>query len=269
MLNVNEIIALKKKLRITNKALSERTGVPLITIAKIMSGKTENPRRETLLALEAGLLPDSVLRDSVFPEGRTSRVLRDPGALPTHEQEDLYTYEDYLRIPEGQNVELMEGRLYSMSSPSWVHSSIVDEFCFQMQSQIRSRNGNCIARQGPVDVKLDVTSDRQTVVVPDFFILCDRSKITPAGLSGAPDFILEVLSPATRHLDIGNKMVLYRAFGVREYWIIDPENKRLILFNFMDEKENPIILPLAGKKGLFIYDGEIEADLDAIREVMN
>ena len=268
LMTAAEIIALKKELGISSRMLSEKSGVPLITIAKIMCGETKAPRLETLCALENGLRSVCALHDSSYSKAGHTWLLSDPAGGAAWNNKPYSTYEDYCALPDGTNAQLISGKLFFMESPDWTHSSIVEEFSFQIRSQIRSKNGSCIARQAPVDIKLDVTPGKATVLVPDFFILCDKSKVSQKGVDGAPDFVLEVLSPSTRHLDIGTKMVLYREYGVREYWIIDPENRRLIIYNFMDEKENPIVLPLEGVRGLSIYKGEITVDLDAVRAVM-
>lgn len=267
-MTAEKIIELKKQTGLTNAEIAERSGLPLITVAKIMSGATKKPRQKTLDLIQRVLVPTYALRDSFTLQNGHTFSLSDPGAsslLSTWG--GSCSYQDFCKLPEGTLAELICGRLSYMESPNWAHSSVVDEFSFQIQTQIRQRKGDCIARQGPVDVKLDILSDRPTVLIPDFFILCDCSKISQSGLSGAPDFVLEVLSPSTRRRDIGEKVLLYRDYGVREYWIIDPDTRRLIIYNFMDEKENPIVLPLQGTKGLSIYDNAIKVDLDAINAV--
>jgi Uma2 family endonuclease len=113
----------------------------------------------------------------------------------------------------------------------------------------------------PTDVNL--CEDQKTVVQPDLQIVCDPSIITEERVVGAPDFVLEVISPSTGFKDYTIKMHKYQEAGVREYWIVDSMKKRLLIFYFAGE-EVPQILTLDGKADLRIFDGEISIDLDAL-----
>ena len=103
--------------------------------------------------------------------------------------------------------------------------------------------------------------------LPDVIIVCDKNKIKRWGIMGTPDFVLEVLSKSTKKKDCTKKLQKYADAGVREYWIIDPERRVLITYNFMSE-DYPCIHPLEGTVGLALYDGELQIDLDEINNLI-
>ena len=101
------------------------------------------------------------------------------------------------------------------------------------------------------------------MVQPDLIILCDRDKIKRWGIMGAPDFILEILSPSTRRKDCVKKLQKYSDAGVKEYWIVDPGKRLLLTYDFTRDYL-PRIYPLTGTAGLSLYGGELQIDLDEI-----
>ena len=101
--------------------------------------------------------------------------------------------------------------------------------------------------------------------MPDFMILCDKSKLKKKGIFGGPDFVLEVISPSTKLRDETFKVRTYHKLGVREYWIIDVKLNLLIVYDLTKEFYRAEDYPLTGKKGLYIYNGECEIDLDALK----
>lgn len=106
------------------------------------------------------------------------------------------------------------------------------------------------------------------MVVPDVIVVCDRDKIKGFGIYGAPDFIAEILSPSTRYKDLSIKVMKYADAGVREYWIVDPKKKVLIVYNFMEEDWTPEIHPLEGEMPVAIYEGMLKISLDEIAEAI-
>ena len=133
-----------------------------------------------------------------------------------------FTYEDYLQLPEDKRYELMEGEFYMVPSPGWSHQTILKRLFRILDDYVTShRLGE--ARFAPLDV---VLSD-EDVVQPDIlFISKEHSHIiTERNVQGAPDLLIEILSPSTAERDWGLKRKLYAKYGVKEYWIVDPENK--------------------------------------------
>ena len=142
----------------------------------------------------------------------------------SEEKEPDFSVEDYYETPEGYPLELINGRFYVMESPGSKHQSIVYELGFVIGGYIKKNKGKCRVYPGPFDVELP--TEKGTVVVPDITVVCDTSKVDKKGLKGVPDWVIEVLSASTQNKDKKEKLAVYEAVGVREYWIVDPfENK--------------------------------------------
>ena len=172
-----------------------------------------------------------------------------------------YTLDDYYALPEDEPAELIDGVLYDMGAPLFVPQDLALMIASQLKDQLDKKGGPCKAHISPVDTILG--EDRKTILQPDVFILCDRDKERRWGVIGAPEFILEILSPSTRRKDMTVKYRKYRECGVREYWMLDVENRRMIICDLEGDKEERIV-PLKGKEGLLIYKEEVKLDLDKI-----
>lgn len=131
-----------------------------------------------------------------------------------------YTEEDYDNLPEDVRAELIDGRFYDMASPSRVHQIILRELLTIINNHMKSKGGSCQVYPAPFAVKL--FEDRDTIVEPDLSVICDNNKLTDRGCSGAPDWIIEIISPGNPGHDYVRKLNLYADAGVREYWIVDP-----------------------------------------------
>ncbi len=180
-------------------------------------------------------------------------------------REGEYTVEDYHKLPDDPRVELMDGRFYVMEAPSYLHQKIAGEIYRQIANFIVEQGGNCEPMIAPVDVQLDC--DEKTMVQPDIAILCDRDKVRKWGGYGAPDFVLEIISPSSRKKDCTKKVAKYADAGVREYWIVDPYQKRLVIYRF-DSEEIPMICGLEESVGIGIYEGKLRVDFEKIRQWM-
>jgi Uma2 family endonuclease len=135
-----------------------------------------------------------------------------------------YTYEEYTQWETGNDrYELIDGVPYLMSAPSRLHQKISGEVFFQLYSYLKGKP--CEVYHAPFDVRLNVGGGEDTVVQPDLLIVCDQSKLDDKGGIGAPDMAVEILSPSNPNHDTILKYQKYLQAGVREYWIIDPENK--------------------------------------------
>jgi len=134
-----------------------------------------------------------------------------------------YTYADYCTWDDNERWEIIDGEAYSMSpAPRPRHQSVIGEIYGQLRGFLKGKP--CKAFIAPFDVRLDETGQDDTVVQPDLVVICDRSKIDDKGCNGAPDLVIEVLSPASASRDRWVKFNLYQRFGVREYWIVDPDS---------------------------------------------
>lgn len=150
--------------------------------------------------------------------------------------EQRYTYADYARWSENESWELIDGIAYAMAAPSRLHQEIVFELGRQVGNYLQGKS--CRGYVAPFDVRLprqNEADDRvDTVVQPDLTVICDRSKLDDKGCRGAPDWIVEVLSPATTLKDMHTKTRLYEQHGVREYWIVHPTERWVMVYT-LDE----------------------------------
>ena len=157
--------------------------------------------------------------------------------MPFPEKTTPYTYADLLAWDEDVRAEIIDGEVYMMSSPSASHQEISMELSRQFANYLEGKK--CRVYAAPFDIRLfesagDRPEDITTVVQPDLTVICDRSKTDDHGCKGAPDMILEILSPSTRRHDRLVKLNLYQRAGVKEYWIVDPITRSVQVF-LLDE----------------------------------
>ena len=149
-------------------------------------------------------------------------------------QVKIYTEEDYYNLPENVRAELIEGKLiYNQAAPSRIHQTILSELHTVINNYIKSKGGSCRVYPAPFAVKL--RENRKTIVEPDISVICDKNKLTDRGCTGAPDWIIEIVSPSSRMMDYYKKLFLYRRAGVLEYWIADWDKNRLTVYDFRHE----------------------------------
>ena len=145
-------------------------------------------------------------------------------------KEKIYTIEDIYALPDGERAELINGQIYYMAPPSRKHQSIVGELFAVIRDYIRKNNGSCRIYPAPFAVFL--SEDDTTYVEPDISVICDPKKLNDKGCSGAPDWIIEIVSPGSRRMDYYTKLFKYRSSGVREYWIVDPDKDKITVWDF-------------------------------------
>ena len=153
-------------------------------------------------------------------------------------KEKEYTIEDIYSLPEGIRGELIDGDLYMMAPPSPLHQQISIALSTEIRNYIKAKNGPCEVNYAPFAVFLD--QDDQNYVEPDIFVVCDKTKISDRGCEGAPDWVIEILSPASERYDLGVKLFKYRSAGVREYWVVSPSKKTINVFLFSQDPEGMI-----------------------------
>ena len=192
----------------------------------------------------------------------TSTMKEAPAAYALRsKKQGEYTLEDYYAWPEDERIELIDGVIYDMAAPTFIHQRFAFHFTYLVQNFISRKGGSCIPMVSPVDVRLD--RDNRTMVQPDALILCDKSKIRKWGIDGAPDFILEVLSQSTRKKDLRIKLQKYKNAGVKEYWALDPIDRKLFVYDFREEPFSAVY-PLCGEVGIRLYDEELKISLDEL-----
>lgn len=191
--------------------------------------------------------------------------------LPTSNTHEHFTYADYLTWSDDERWEIIHGEAFAMSpAPGLKHQSISMELSRQFSVFLKGKP--CKIFAAPFDVRLSdqvAASDNyvDTVVQPDLVVICDESKLDERGCNGAPDLVIEILSPATAARDFKVKFDLYERCGVSEYWIILPDDKTVLVFKLQENRKygapdrhtgnDLVLLPLLGD---FVVDlGEVFA----------
>ena len=280
-MTITEMNERKRELGYTDARISELSGVPLSTVRKVLGGITKAPRYDTIKALEKVLGKETAgsgynsrisdnettafSYDSCMTSGAPQGVREVQPAYSTKKQGE-YTLEDYLAIPDERRVELIDGVIYDMSSPLGHHQIIAGQIYFHLVSYISGKGGPCIPFIAPIDVQLDC--DDKTIVHPDVLILCDMSKYTPQRIVGAPDFVVEVLSKSTREKDMFLKLNKYRSAGVREYWMVDPDKKTVMVYHFEND-DDLSFYTFRDKVPVGIYGGDCVIDFAPIDDYVS
>lgn len=166
-----------------------------------------------------------------------------------------YTIEDIYNLPDGQRAELIDGELYMMATPSRVHQKIVMTLSNSIFNYIQSKSGDCEVYPAPFAVFLN--ANNEIYLEPDISVICDKNKLTEEGCKGAPDWIIEIVSPSSRAMDYNKKLFKYRTAGVREYWIVDPMKQQIIVYNFEHDTYEEYSLSDKVKAGIY-EDFEID-----------
>lgn len=146
-------------------------------------------------------------------------------------QQENITLEQYESLPEEVRAEVFDGQIYDMASPSQEHQTISTELTTLLNIYIKSAHGACRVFHAPFDVKL--SENPLTIVQPDLMIVCDKDKLDGKRCNGAPDFIIEIVSPSNAADDYIHKLYYYKNYGVREYWIVDPMRK-IVVVNYFE-----------------------------------
>ena len=242
-MTIREMQERKRELGLTNEMISAQAGVPLATVQKIFAGITKAPRRDTIQKLEAVLSREIAANTSMSDEsspGTPRHFMQSPSVM-VREAQAAYsepeaggsTIEDYYALPDERRAELIDGVFYDMASPSPLHQVLLVQLAVQFAPCVEQHPA-CELFIAPCDVQLD--NDKWTIVQPDLFITCGNENNDPRRIHGAPDFIIEILSPSSRTHDMFRKLNKYRFAGVREYWIIDPEVLKILVYDLEHEK---------------------------------
>ena len=293
MMTIDEMRERMRVLGYSYKKLSELSGVPLSTIQKVLGKVTKSPRYDTLQAIERALGPfytdsgekqlsdPAPARRNRYQEWREahpwSDVLREDPAVyryNTYEPDpDIpdkkpgeYTIDDYLSLPDDRRVELIDGYFYDMTGPTYTHQLIVGQIHFQLLSQAEKHTCPCYPFISPADVQLDC--NEWTVVQPDVLVVCDLSKIQHGRYFGAPEFVVEVLSPSTRNKDMFLKGGKYQRGGVKEFWMVDPRGERVTVYDFRETDTRITIYGFDDKVPVLISDGSCRVDFARIKKML-
>ena len=180
-------------------------------------------------------------------------------------QLELITLEQYEKLAEDKRVEVFEGIVYDMASPSQIHQAISMQLSTVINNYILQRKGTCSIFSAPFDVKL---SDKPlTIVQPDIMVICDRDKLDGKRCNGAPDFIIEIVSPGNPEDDYIRKLYYYKNYGVREYWIVDPRRK-IITVNYFEGNIVSVQYPFDSTIKVNIYE-DLYINFSKIADMLN
>ncbi len=180
----------------------------------------------------------------------------------------IYTEEDYYQSPEDFRNELINGQFFSQAAPSRVHQELLSFLHLEIAGYIRDHDGFCKIYPAPFAVQLSTDFQElhsstvhnealypmgPTVVEPDLSVICDPRKLTGRGCLGAPDWIIEIVSPSSKRMDYYTKLSLYRTAGVREYWIVDPMKQLIIVYDMIHD-DGPVLHAFTDTVKAGIYD---------------
>lgn len=172
--------------------------------------------------------------------------------MPMPKGEKMTAKEFFERVPEtDDHIELRGGVVIDFASPSAVHQRLALRISAVIDGYIRKKGGRCEVFISPLDVVLDDSN----VVQPDVFVVCDPKKVGEKRVNGVPDMVIEILS-TNRKDDLVDKLALYQSHGVREYWIVDPVNKKILVY-FFDNSDFPSIYNFESPAPVGIYGGEL------------
>ncbi|MBR1623251.1 MAG: Uma2 family endonuclease [Pseudobutyrivibrio sp.] len=218
-MEISELKRIKEEKAITNKQLAELSGVPYGTITKIFCGVTKRPRADKIAAIE------NAIKNFIKDESGSLD-------LATWFSKETHTVDDWLNLPDDRRAELIDGVFYDMASPSIWHQRVVGLVYFLLLSYVKEKGGKCLPLLSPIGIQLD--RDDKTVVEPDVVIVCNPDKVQDRIIHGAPDWIMEVVSPSTKKRDYIIKLNKYQNAGVREYWIVDKDQTRVTVYTNLD-----------------------------------
>ena len=287
-MTIEELKNKKTTLGLTNEMIAASAGIPLSTVQKIMSGATKAPRKSTLVAIETVLSAEERRRSNmsgIIPDRRKSYTYEDlpetcgtvmepaagynlaPEKTPKKKKKDgEYTLDDYYALPDERRVELIDGVFYDMSAPAVIHQKILGELFMLFRECTDAHEGECEVYLSPCDVRLDM--DNKTMVQPDLLVICGPYDLGAKRFEGAPDLVLEILSPSTRSKDMLLKLYKYQNAGVKEYWIVDPERETVMVYDFRDDNFYPEKYDFDSVIPIHISNGQCSIDFSRVNRAL-
>lgn len=253
-MTIKEIREQISRLGYSCEQIAVKTGLPLKDVQGILEGGIDLPQHDisydTLNLLGKMLMDETV---SGIKEAEADFIIG--------KKQGEYTLEDYYAVSEERRVELIDGVFYDMASPIHIHQIISGQIYRILFDYIDKNKGMCVPAIAPLDVQLDC--DDRTMVQPDVMVVCDRDKFVRGAVYGAPDMVVEVLSKSTWKKDSYKKLDKYADAGVREYWLVDPDKKKVIVYD-LEHDEWPAIYGFDDEVPVRIFDGLCKVDFAAI-----
>lgn len=162
-----------------------------------------------------------------------------------------YTIDDIFALPENVRAELYDGELVMLTAPTTSHQLLLGWFQFEISLYIRNKGGNCLVLPAPFGVF--IKRDNRNYFEPDISVICDREKLDEKGCHGAPDWVIEIISPTSRKYDCGKKLSTYIEAGVREYWIVDAEKSKVVVYR-LEQPDVPELYRFGEKISAGIFE---------------
>ena len=290
-MTIEDMKRMKIRLGMTNEEIAQKAGLPLGTVQKIMSGITKAPRKNTIDAIEEALLQEDRRRRQMFADkfsGRKDRHTPEyrydlPGHAPDGKPEEAgvcedaslyssftrrryYTVDDYYSLPDERRAELIDGVFYDMPAPAVIHQKILLELGILFRECADAHDGQCDVFIAPCDVRLD--RDDRTIVQPDLFVICGGYDLKARAFDGAPDLTVEILSPSSRSKDMLLKLHKYYQAGVKEYWIVDPEQEKVTVYMLRNDDFYPAQYDFDAVIPIGISDGKCRIDFSKIHKAL-
>lgn len=293
-MTVEEIRKRKKRLKLTTQQLAILAELPLGTVSKILTGETKNPSYLTIEKLEATIEKEEMLArveayqkamhqyflEHPEDEGNQKKFeeiyrkvnrLNDapiPYAVPKDEEPVMYgslalqdqrmTINELSRMGESRDLQLINGQLVVSEMAGVSHQRMVKRLGRAISDFVEKKQGICEVFDVGVNVYLD--EDEYTLVIPDLAVVCNPSQITERGVDGAPDWVIEVVSPSTRQNDYHKKLHKYMDAGVREYWIVDMD-RRMVSVCINGEPMQVTIYSFDDEIPVHIYGGDLSISI--------
>lgn len=179
----------------------------------------------------------------------------------TSAQETFYTIDDIYHLPEGTRAELIDGQIYYMAPPSRRHQDILSFLHLAIGNHLAKKHGGC--RVYPAPFAVFPFAGESRYFEPDISVICDENKLNERGCNGAPDWIIEIVSPGSKAMDYYTKLFLYRQAGVREYWIVDPLRESILVYD-MQQAAAPAVYTFTNTIRSCVYD-DLEIDFSEMR----
>lgn len=162
-----------------------------------------------------------------------------------------YTIADIEALPDGERAELIDGEMFMMATPMTIHQRILVRLILKIGSYIENNKGNCELLPAPFGVY--IKKDERNYVEPDISVICHEEKLDEKGCHGAPDWVIEIVSPSSRKMDYVRKTALYQETGVLEYWIVDPKKEMVTIYK-ADQWDIPVCHSFSERIQVGIYE---------------
>lgn len=163
----------------------------------------------------------------------------------------IYTVADIEALPAGERAELIDGEMFVMDCPTLTHQDMLSWLNVRIGIYLMERKEPCKVLPAPFAVY--IRNDERNYVEPDITVICDRDKLDEKGCHGAPDWAVEIVSPSSKYMDYVRKLSLYEAAGVREYWIVDPIQRSVTVYD-LEHKEGPVLHTFSERIKAGIYE---------------